>query len=224
MRKHNNTHPFAIRDCALVTLATGIRAQSLRELRLGLRRIPVDSVYHHFWGRLLQPRFDDPEYNNDFAAWAFRALNEKELAERLAVLDPTKFPNAEALCDEIADIIDERLDEAEYFPWAKADQQFYFLKSQIIVFDTGNKVQNPDELGQAVISMTPSSIYYHFIDARRRNDNWQDDFSLWVSQFGDAYKSIRKMLLKVDPFFSSLKGIQMKLIDLFGCIEEAKHE
>jgi hypothetical protein len=42
---------FAIKDCALTTIATGRRAQTLRELR----DIHPDCIYHHFWETVLRP-------------------------------------------------------------------------------------------------------------------------------------------------------------------------
>ena len=60
---------FAIKDCALAHIATGRRAQTLRELRDILRDVHPGCIYHHFWGTLLRPQFSDREYNNDFAAW-----------------------------------------------------------------------------------------------------------------------------------------------------------
>ena len=83
--------PFDVRECALISLATGVSVQTLREFREALLTVHPSSVYHHFWGRLLQPHFDEPEYNNDFAGWAIHGLDDRSLAERLAVIDPTDY-------------------------------------------------------------------------------------------------------------------------------------
>ena len=60
---------FRIQDCALIAIATGEKAQNLRELRDRLKYIPPSSLYYHFWGGLLHHHFDDPEFQNDFARW-----------------------------------------------------------------------------------------------------------------------------------------------------------
>ena len=75
-------------------------------------------------------------------------------------------------------------------PWAKADQQFYFLKSQIVVFDTGMRFDYPDQLLPHILSFSTGSIYYHFIDARNRTDERVDDFSSWVTGLNDDYKEL----------------------------------
>lgn len=159
---------FAVKDCALAAIATGRRAQNLRELRDVLAVVHPGAIYYHFWGHLLRPRFDDPEYNNDFAVWCFRSLHDRKIAERLSIVDPTDFPDQESLRRELIEIIEERLDETEFPPWAKTDQQFNFVRSQIIVFDTRKRLDHPRELAAVVPHLPPSSIFYHFVDARRR--------------------------------------------------------
>ncbi len=209
------TQPFQIRDCALVGMATGYRAQNLREFRDGLLAVPEGSIYHHFWGRFLEPQFDEPEYNNDFAAWIYHGLHEKALAERLSVLDPTEFDDIEALRQEIVERVENRLDEFEFIPWARADQLFHFVRSQIVVLDTGKRIEDPAELPLAVPDMSLGSIFYHFIDARRRTEDKIDDFSAWLLGWGDIYDDLRQKILAIDPYFSSLKELRRELTRLF---------
>ena len=138
--------PFAVKDCALAAIATGRRAQNLSELRDKLETIHLGSIYYHFWGWRLRPRFEDPEYNNDFAVWVRRDLQEPVLGERLAVIDPTDYPDLESLRRELIEVIDERLDQLDYVPWAKPDKHFYFVRSQIVVFDTHQRIDRPEDL------------------------------------------------------------------------------
>lgn len=207
--------PFAIMDCALITLATGVRAQTLKEFREGLHRIPLDSVDHHFWGRLLRPQFDEPEYNNDFASWAYRGLHDKPLAERLSMVTPTNFSDLESLRQEVIEVVEQRLDESELIPWAKGDQQFLFLKSQVVVFDTDLRCSEPCDLLSHLPQLSTGSIYYHFIDARSRTPERCDDFSAWLGGFGDRYAELARHLTRVDPYFSSLKELKSLVTGIF---------
>ncbi|BCR03067.1 hypothetical protein DESUT3_01360 [Desulfuromonas versatilis] len=212
---HNDAIPFAVRDCALITIATGIKAQNLREFRDGLQRVPAGSIYHHFWGRLLRPQFDEPEYNSDFASWTYHGLHEKRLAEQLSVISPTDFDDLEALRQELIEIVEQRLEESELVPWARADQQFHFLHSQIVVFDSGLHFRTPEGLVPYLPSLSTGSIYYHFIDARKRTAQRCDDFSAWLEGFGAAYQPLVGQLRSVDPYFSSLKEIRQILSEVF---------
>jgi hypothetical protein len=216
MRPRNNrVNQFTLRDCTLIAIATGRRAQNLRELRDGLGVVHQESIYYHFWGGLLHPRFDDPEFNNDFAAWVGEDLHEPRLAERLGVIDPTEHHNLEELRQELIDVIENRLDESDYVPWAKADKRFHFIRSKIVVFDTHHAIKEPRMLVPAAESMSLSSVFYHFIDARRRTPDRVDDFSTWLLGFGDDYESLRQQIVTIDPFFVTLAELRDKLRSLF---------
>ena len=202
------TQPFSIRDCALVSMATGYRAQNLREFKEGLLRVHGGSIYHHFWGRFLEPQFDEPEYSNDFAAWVYHRLNEKALAEKLSVIDPSDHEDIESVRQDLVERIEDRLYENEFVPWTRADEQFHFVCSQIVVLDTGRYLERPSDLPAAVPEMTIGSIFYHFIDARKRTEDRSNDFSAWLTGWGDRYNDLRLKLMAVDPFFSSLKELR----------------
>lgn len=209
------TYPFFVKDCTLAAIATGRRAQNLRELHDHLQGVHPGSIYYHFWGGLLRPRFDDPEYNNDFAVWAHQGLHDQVLAERLAVIDPACYTNLEDLRREVLEVIEERLDEVELIPWARADQQFHFMRSMIVVFDTRVRLEDPRELVHAVARMSPSSVFYHFIDARRRTPDNLDDFRTWLLGFGETYWDLCEALGNIDPYFTSLTELRQRLVHLF---------
>ena len=211
----NERSPFAIKDCALIAIATGKRAQNLRELREYLRHIDVASIYYHFWGGLLRPRFDDPEYHNDFAIWVARSLHNKVLAERLAVIDPGAYESMEDLRSELIETIEESLDEIEFPTWAERDDQFEFIRYQIVVFDTQMSVAEPAEFVNIIPGLSVGSIFYHFIDARRRNRNSLDDFQNWLLNFGGEYDPLRRMISGVCPYFTPLKKLRKELGDVF---------
>jgi len=213
--EHARIPPFAVRDCALVTIATGLQAQNLKEFREGLRHVPADSIDHHFWGRLLRPYFDEPEYNNDFASWAWRGLHDKPLAERLSMVVPTDFASLEELRQELLEVLDQRLDESEYIPWARADQKFHFLRGGLVVFDTGLSIECPADIVPLLSSLSTGSIYYHFIDARSRTPLRCDDFSAWLAGCGEQFTSLRDRLSGIDPYFSSLKEIRQMVAGAF---------
>lgn len=209
-----NQEPFHVRDCALVAQSAGYKAQTLAEFHDALTLVDATSIYHHFWGRFLAPRFDEPEYNNDFASWAYRALHEKALAEKLSMVTPTSYDTIDEIREEVVDRVAEHLDLYEYMPWARADQKFYFLRSQIVVFDTGIFLNHPTDLLSVIHEMSLGSIFYHFIDARRRTQECCDDFSAWLQGWDEEFSQIRNQLMTLDPFFSSLKELRWRVAQL----------
>ncbi len=218
MSERQRSTPFILKDCDLITLATGVKAQTLKELRDGLQRVPVGSIYHHFWGRLLRPQFDEPEYNNDFSSWAYRGLHDKLLAERLSMIIPTDFEDLEGLRQGLLEVVEQRLDEFELVLSANADEQFHFLKAQIVIFDTGRRFDQPADLLPVLPELSTGSIFYHFIDARQRTGSRCDDFSVWLSAFGPPYEEIAQHLCAIDPYFSSLKEIGHMVTGIFQAV------
>jgi hypothetical protein len=207
---------FVVRDCALSAIATGQKAQNLKELRYNLLSVDPACVYYHFWGGLLRPRFDDPEFNNDFASWVKHSLHDTVLAERLGVIDPTDFADLEALREELIGVIEERLDESEVVTWAKADDQFHFIRSKIVVFRTGLVIKRPADLAEVLPHLSVSSVFYHAIDARRRNDDGRDDFYHWLCGGVDRrFDDLGDMLAGVEPFFRPLSDLRATLSRLF---------
>lgn len=206
-----DTPVFSIKDCALIAISTGRRARTLGELCEHLQTVSIDSVYYHFWGGLIQARFDEREYNNDFAAWVRHALHDAPLAERLAVLDPSDFAELEDLRRELLELIEQRLDESESLHWVRATRTFEFIRSQIVIFDTRHRIQSPQQLTEVLPQLSTGSIFYHFIDARRRVADGVDDFREWLAAFGERYADLRERLAGVEPYFSSMTEIRERL-------------
>ena len=208
--------PFAVKDCALIAIATGERAHNLRELRDRLETTPRGCIYYHFWGGLLRPSFDDPEYQNDFAVWAYHGLHDRFLAERLALIDPTDFADLEGLRRELIEVIEERIDENEMVPWSSAHQQFHFIRSQIVVYDTRIRLTKTEHLKEYIPNLTVGSIFYHFVDARRRTANRSDDFSEWLKGFSNSHKRLLQQIAALDPYFKSLTELRSQLSQILA--------
>ncbi len=206
---------FVVKDCTLVQISTGIKAQSMRDLREGIAQVDPDCIYYHFWGNKVAPSFEEHEYNNDFARWVKKELNDILLAEKLAVVDPSEYESIEDLREELIDIIDHRLDELDFPPVSKYDRQFHFIKGFVVVFDTYRRIKEPRDMCIEIPKMSVGSIFYHFIDARRRNESGLDDFRLWLLDKGDEYASLVKRISEIDPFFKPLTDIREELASLF---------
>jgi len=214
--------PFAVKDCALIAIATGKRAQNLRELTERLREVEANSVFYHFWGGLLRPRFDNPAYHNDFAIWVAESLHNKVLAEKLAAIDPSAFENIEDLRNEVIETLEETLDDAEYPLWAKKDSLFDFIRCRLVIFDTKMVVPAPEDFAPLLPNLSLGSIFFHFIDGRRRNHNSLDDFSNWIASFGPPYEDLAGRIGEICPYFAPLNKLREQLSHAFELYVEGK--
>jgi len=201
--------PFLLTDCALISIATGEMALNLRELKDRLGRMTDPAVtYFHFWGGLLRPHFVDPEYQNDFAAWAYHSLHERQLAERLAIINPSDFDAIDDLRLKVIDVIEERMDEQDFEPHVEGENPFFFMRFQIVIFDTRQRIQTPEELAQIIPTISLGSLFYHFIDSRRRTESRSNDFSEWMAGLGEQYAGLAAQIAAIDPYFKTLTELR----------------
>jgi hypothetical protein len=63
-------------------------------------------------------------------------------------------------------------------------------------------------------TLSRGSIFYHFIDARRRSPEKTDDFSRWLIDFGEGYAALRSEISAVDLYFMTLAEIRQRLAEL----------
>jgi len=210
---------FIVRDCTLLTRMSGVReAVNLRELRERVAVCGENVLYHHFCETLLRPTFDYPDYHNDFAVWTKLNLDDRVLGERLGILDPYSGGSLEDLRGTMLDILDQRLSELPINPAVSQGSEFYFLEATTAIFETGDVIEEPSQLPAKIAGMTNGSIFYHFIEARRRTPGCSDDFTNWLSQFGEAGDSYAKTLCSVDFSFLTLAEMRKLLVERLGSL------
>lgn len=207
--------PFKFMESAVIPLATGIRAQTLRELYAGLTRVPDSSVYFHFWGRMVRPHISESEFNNDFASWVNSSLRDFKLAEALSAINPVKFQNFDDIRKVVLNILDKRLENEDFLSWKKSDRDFHFLACRKLMFETGRQTLSLEEFPTAVKHTSRESFFYHFIDGRRRSPECKDDFTVWLEQFSDVTADLRRKLKNVDSYLFSLTELQRQVFTIF---------
>jgi len=205
--------PFVVKDCTLITMVEGIPPVfDLRDLRERLRVCSVESIYHHFCQTLLRPTFDDPEYHNDLTLWARDSLQDKTLAERLSILNPYEDPSLEAFRGRLLDVVEERISEIPHISNVRNGDEFRFLRALTVTFDAGITAGSARELLESLPRLTPSSVWYHYIESRRRNPDHVDDFTLWLRDRARAGEPFSDALSEVDFYCLSRGELKNELV------------
>jgi Family of unknown function (DUF5752) len=137
------------------------------------------------------------------------------LAEKLNIIDPTEFESLDKLRQEVLETVENRLDDYEIVLWTKKEDRFHFIRSTIIVFDSTLTISQPEELPNVIKTLSPSSIFYHFIDAKARTPGRMDDLSMWLKVFGSQYDELIEKIQSIDPFFLSLTDLRDELAKIF---------
>lgn len=85
-----------------------------------------------------------------------------------------------------------------------------------MIFDTGKRIVRPEEMATQIAGLSPGSVFYHFIDARRRTASRRSDFAEWLHA-GDAeeYAESIRRLNAIAPYFTTLSDLRREVALFF---------
>lgn len=207
--------PFVFYSRLHLRELTGIRASTLSELLAYIRIVPGSCIYHHTHHFLQRHQYLSPEPPNDFAYWVSEALGEDGIGERLAAIDTIKFNSIRELRDKIVGTLEEERKKrpAVFEKTVPEGQEFHFVKSVSVVFQTPYVAKTLSEFRDAISKVTVSSIYFHMFEARLRLERQTNDFSLWMAEsLGE--KEIASKISRLDPYTYTLEGLRARITAL----------
>ena len=206
--------PFSVFECSIARRATGRVCTNLRELLEAVRTMPDAVLEHHTIRCALEDHFELHEFPNDLARWCWSTLGDNVLGEQLGLIDPYILISTAALRETIVNLIEERLWHLERVPWCRTGYELHLVESRLIAFDTGERINTPMELLDAIERMTVRSLFYHMHEARRRNAGRTDDFSLWLETC-EADPALIARIRAIDFYFLNLKQLRRELVAAF---------
>lgn len=202
---------FEFVDYDGLVMPTGLHAANLRELLEIIRTVPPDVLHHHLNRAFLWRRLDTSEYPNDFANWAAFRLEDLALAEKLSTLDPFAERDLERARDAIVEIIEEHLDGLPTVPWVRPGSEFHFSCGRYLALPSGRLAWSLADLREELQSISLSSLYFHFHEARLRGPGDDaDDFSRWIGGQLDAVPILQR-IHTIDFYFLSLTELRERL-------------
>ncbi len=201
-------------DCSLARCATGRNCSNLRELLDAIRTVPEAVLEHHMMRCVLEDHFELDEFPNEFARWCWEALGDHVLAEQLALIDPYKHHCMARVRGALEETVEERLWGLDRIPWCRPGLELHLLESRLIAYDTGDFVETPAALAEALLQMSPRSLFYHVHEARRRTDAATDDFSAWLEQRGEDPRLVAR-IRAIDFHFLNLSQLRREILDAF---------
>ena len=88
----------------------------------------------------------------------------------------------------------------------------------------GIRISHPGEFAAAIGSMTGGSVYYHFLEARRRSPFGKDDFTAWLLENDEGGKNrpYTEALARIDFYFHTLPHLRKELIKVLSALEDTK--
>ncbi|MDO8738086.1 DUF5752 family protein, partial [Candidatus Deferrimicrobium sp.] len=89
---------------------------------------------------------------------------------------------------------------------------------------TGIRISDPRELAASIGAMTGGSVYFHFLEARRRPPFGKDDFTAWLleNDAGEKSRTYVEALASIDFYFHTLPHLRKELVKVLSSLEDAK--
>ena len=212
--KNKKIKAFDFYNCFMLISPTGQKASNLKEFLNIIEESEDRVVFHHLYQSPFKHEFKAIEYPNDFAQWAAASLEDMALAEKFANFDPYDFNNVGEAKIAVMEIIEEHLWDLVTIPWVRPGFEFYFSSSTTIIFRNEMSASNLDEFYDCIKQAPLGSIYYHFYESRKRNnDKEKDDFSSWLKEeLGEI--EVASELVEIDFYFYSLIEAKEKILSI----------
>jgi len=207
--------PFHFYTSQPLVELTGLRAGNLAELLEHIREVDGSSIYFHTHHYVREHHFLSNEYPSDFAYWVGEILQERELGEKLAVIDVRSYPTIRALREKLVEIIENYLQENGRVREVPTGLEFHFRKTISIIVPTRQSALNLSELRACLQRVDLNSVYYHLVEYRIREENVTNDFSQWIRD-NFQKEALSSAIEKLDPYFDTLENRRQRIIELLG--------
>jgi hypothetical protein len=176
------TNGFPFSTVAHLEYPAGRVATDLRSLREGIARVPPESLFFHIARIAVRhPRAHDLP-PNDFANWTAAALQEQEIAERLAFAGAQPLLELENLRASLLRILDDAQSRkrAEVATQAAA---FHFISARSVKAPLGFTAEDPEQVVHLWPRVDFASAFYHLVEARVLGPA-EDDLVAWLRRRG----------------------------------------
>jgi len=214
--------PFHFRTENRLVRLTGLKATTLRALLEHLRAVSGSSIFYHTHHQYLARHFVTPVFYDDFAAWAMEALQEPELAEKLAAIDLLAFTAIRPLRNAIVETIERHLaGNAGRVRECPPGDEFHFCESQSFIMPTGLVARDVEEFFAVLPRVTNVSLFFHFFEARLRLEQPTNDFSAWLGSQGA--RDLARAIDRLDPYVVTLDELKAQIVALGRDLRRVEH-
>jgi hypothetical protein len=218
----STAQPFVFHGCAELRELLGYEAHDARELLEQIQRVPVESIFCHTAGFLLQRAVMAEAYPNNFALWTATELRDRRLTERLAAVDPFQSGSVEAVRAELVSTIEDHLQHLSAAPARTQGEPFRFFLTHLVPVPTGHQARTLREFRDNLAEVDASAVFFHIIEARYRLERGRGDFAEWIdTALGRA--DLAERLGHIDPYAGSLERIRDRHLSVLNrALEEER--
>ena len=196
-----------------LVLLTGLKAANLDELLTHLMQVSGSCIFYHTHVLYLSHHFEKPRFYNGFANWVSQALQEEQLAERLAAIDLLAITSIRDLRESLAGTIRKHLEGREkILRHCPPGDEFHFCESKSFIMPNGLVAHGIPDFFEKVAQVTNVSLHFHFFEARLRLERPTNDFSYWLTTLGET--RLARKINQLNPYAMTLEELQHEIVKL----------
>lgn len=215
MPERRAQHPFRFVSCMELRQILGKRAMDTERLLELMEEVPGDSIYYHTHSYFLRHPSLPGYVMNDFATWALLHIQDRVLAERLAIINPFEFDDIELVRGQFVETLIEHLSRQPVVHRPISGEPFEFVRSHVIESDVGTTVWTLREFREALAGVDVGAVYNHVCESRFRKNRPAGDFALWIgSDDGLRQPELSRQVLTVPLLGLSLEGMRDRIVSL----------
>ena len=211
--------PFQFFTVAHVTRIGDQKANTVRELVMGVERCSDESIYHHMVEALGSEEDLAGRASNDFAKWAHGPANCEGLAELLGALDERYYASIEEMRNDLQTTVRDYIAAYPECADELASSPFCFCEGLELNVPLNLTASTLKELGTSIESMSNESFYLHFVASEARLDQQSNDFSIWLSENLGLDELARK-IDEIDLTECTLEEAKQKVLQLISADPE----
>lgn len=203
---------FNICTEAGLVIHTNYKAESLKSLLDGLKKVSGSSIFYHMHHALLRRHFAASDHMNDFARWVLLNLGQTSLAERLTSVDPMGTHSVREAREQLIKYVAEYVGAGELFFRVAEGKEFHFLEFQSIIVPQTTVKPDLESFYHALKKATLGTFFFHLIEAPIRLEKQSNDFSEWLREsLGE--EALAQEISSVNPYMYNLWELKAKILE-----------
>src|ERR1700674_1915167 len=207
------TEPFEFVTASYLVCIGNQACANLLDLQRGMESCSNASIFYHTFQTLGRHHFLTEGFSNDFAQWTLAALNQPQLAERLASIDIRDYLSIAELRTDLCRIVGEFCEDHSREAQNSAFEPFYFCRTVEVVQPLPWDARTLGGFRAGLERLSHASFYYHFIASRLRLQLRTNDFSNWF-QTALGLPQLAVKADRIDIYTNTLDTARHELIEL----------
>lgn len=190
---------------------TNFKAESLKSLLKGLKKVSGSSIFYHVHHALLRRHFAASDHMNDFARWVMVQTGQNSLAERLASVDPMACRSVREAREHLIAYVQEYVGAGELFFRVAEGNEFHFLELHSIVLPLKSEAKDLESFYHGLKKVGLGTFFYHLIEAPIRLGKPSNDFSEWLGNtLGEEQLALE--IAHLNPYMYNLWELKAEIL------------